>query len=100
MQPFGRPMSLGRYPVRARNAVAMYGAAKAAPWRAHRRLNDGENLELLRVNGHWTTAYALLQENLEGEAGMVRLTGEAVSTVEGDDVDRGNLHDLGETPRG
>jgi hypothetical protein len=44
----------------------------------------------LRENGHWTSIYTLLQENLKGEAGMVVLTGGADVVVEEDGIDRGN----------
>jgi hypothetical protein len=99
MQPFSRPMPLGAaqrvYDVRSPRMAA----ARAAPWRAHRRLNDDGLSELLRANGQWMMAYTLLQENPEEEAGKVWLTGEAVGAVAGDDVDGEDFHGLGETTR-
>jgi hypothetical protein len=41
-----------------------------------------------------------LRVNLEGEAGKVRLTVEAVGAAEGDGVDGENLQGFGETPLG
>jgi hypothetical protein len=49
-----------------------------------------ETHRFLRENGHWTSIYTLLQENLKGEAGMVVLTGGADVVVEEDGIDRGN----------
>jgi hypothetical protein len=45
-----------------------------------------ETRSFLRGNGCRAMAYTRLHENLEGEARKVRLTIEAVSAAEGDDV--------------
>jgi hypothetical protein len=45
-----------------------------------------ETQRFLRANGHWTSVYALLHENLGGEAETVVLTGGANDAVEEDDI--------------
>jgi hypothetical protein len=59
-----------------------------------------ETRRLLRANGHWTSVYTSLQENLGGEAGTVVLTGGADSAVEEDSADGDSLQDFGETSLG
>jgi hypothetical protein len=46
-----------------------------------------ETRRFLRKNGHWTSVYMPLQENLGGEAGTMVLIGGADNAVEEDGVD-------------
>jgi hypothetical protein len=81
-------MPLGHCPAHARRGAAWRGHGQ----HAHRGeltadRTTAETRSFLGGNGHQMMAYTWLHENLEGEAGKVRLTIEAVSVVEEDDVD-------------
>jgi hypothetical protein len=69
-------------------------------WQAHHGLNDGEKPELFRVISPWTMTYMPLHKDLEGKAGKVWLTIDAVSTAGGDGINGENLQSFGEMPLG